>query len=357
VQLDPRSVVNVTVGPTSGQPLFCPGDAFQVELVARLKDGTSCSSTDPSRGCMGQSSAVIDPADIRIEGNGGALQGPREKFVWMPESDPLKTADTGLTLRGWLEKVVDGRLQKSMVGERELKPVYQCHMEGVFQGPPPPAAGGQDGQPGPELRIAVTTLSTPYYPAAALIRVETGTTRVYYISPSADQPVRLVSKGSNGTPGANGANGAGGTNGEDAPANAAACTKGGDATDGGPGGPGANGGSGGPGGLIRISFDANAADKLRGRILAASVGGDPGHGGMGGVGGIGGWGGSGGPTGPDCAETQGKSGKNGDQGTAGAPGRPGPNGPDPVIEAAPRESLFGTELAAISRIEAAKAKR
>ena len=51
VELDPRNVVNIHIAPATKQPTFCPGKAFKVEIIAKLKDGTSCSSTDRARGC------------------------------------------------------------------------------------------------------------------------------------------------------------------------------------------------------------------------------------------------------------------------------------------------------------------
>lgn len=357
VQLDPREVVNVNVRPASQQLLFCPGDPFQVEVVAKLKDGSSCSSTDASRGCMDERDAVIDPGFVRVEGSSGARTGAADKFIWMPDPDPLKTADTGLLLRGWLERVIDGQATKSVVGESELRPVYECQKDQLFTTPPSGAHTGEAGRPGPDLDIAVTTLSTPYYPNAALIRIDSSGRRMYVISPSADQPVRVVSKGQNGAFGRPGQDGRRGEDGADA-AKDAQCAKGGNGTDGENGGPGGPGGDGGPGGTIRITLDESAADKLRGRVQAVSEGGEPGPGGRGGFGGFGGQGGDGGPTGPECtASTRGADGKKGEDGPNGSYGRRGMNGPAASIGAAGRQALFGGELGTIERIEAAKAKK
>jgi len=224
VKLDPKSVVNVSVQPASGQPLFCPGDAFQIELLAKLKDGSTCSSTDRKRGCLGEKDAVIDPADVRVSGSSGRITGPPEKFIWTPDSNPLATADTGMTLKGWIEKLVNGTVEKSIEGEAALKPVYDCQSERVF-------TATRDGGAGPDLIIAVTTLSTPYYPNAALIRVENGPDRMYFISSAADQPVKIISKGGAGAQGAQGSQGQPGADGKSADGSSM-CAKGGSGGDG-----------------------------------------------------------------------------------------------------------------------------
>ena len=349
VDIDPRSVVDVQVRPASGQRLFCPGDRFQVEVVAKLKDGTTCSSTDRTRGCMGQKDAVIQASDVKIAGSEGGRGAPMEQFIWIPPANPLTTADTGLTLKGWLQKTVGGETLKSMVGETELRPVYSCQSAASFE---EPVAGAH----GPNVDIAITTLSTPYYPAAALVRVDAMGGRFYYISPSVDQAVQITSRGQAGPQGHPGQPGVNGENGKDAPIDAAPCTKGGDGTDGSNGGNGGNGGDGGNGGRIRIVIDEAAADKLRGRVLAYTLGGAPGPGGPGGPGGLAGSGGSGGPTTPSCKETKGADGKPGRDGQPGLPGRPGVPGPPPEVTTMPRASLFAAEMAILTRIEAARAK-
>lgn len=354
MDLDPRSAVDIQVRPASGQRLFCPGDRFQIELVAKLKDGTSCSSTDRSRGCLGEKDAVIKGSDVRLDGSAGALVDA-EKFVWLPPAEPLETADTGLTLKGWLERTVEGQQQKSMIGEAELRPVYQCHMEAAF-GSPPANAPGAAGADGPQVTIAVTSLSTPYYPAAALVRVESGGNRYYYISPSSDQAIRVTARGQDGAAGVPGAPGPKGEDGKAVPKDAPACAKGGTGKDGGDGGDGRIGGAGGMGGVIKIVLDAAAADKLTGRVLTSSPGGSGGFGGAPGPAGPGGAGGAGGPTTPDCPDNTGVPGKPGRAGRAGAPGPGGAAGPAPVITTAARDTLFAAEMPVITRIEAAKAK-
>ncbi|WP_437989494.1 hypothetical protein [Sorangium sp. So ce145] len=347
VQLDPLSVVDLQVRPASGQRKFCPGDPFQVEVVAKLKAGTTCSSTDRTHGCLGQEDAVIKPEDVRIVGSAGSPGG--EQFVWIPPPNPLETADTGLTLKGWLEKTVAGQTTKSMVGESELRPVYQCQPGRWYP-------GGGPGAHGPDVEIAITTLSTPYYPDAALIRVDAMGERTYFISPSMDQTVQIVSSGQMGAQGAPGLPGENGENGKDAAVDAADCTPGGDGTNGTDGGPGGPGGPGGNGGRIRIVLDEAAVYKLRGRVLTQSLGGAPGPAGPGGQGGLAGVGGRGGRVAPACMETKGKDGKPGRNGQAGFPGWPGQPGPPPEVTTLPRASLFAAEMGVITRIEAAKAK-
>ncbi|UQA61758.1 hypothetical protein [Polyangium aurulentum] len=357
-QIDPRNVVNVTVRPASGQLLYCPGDEFQVEVVAKLKDGTTCSNVDGNRGCLGKDDQVIAPELVRIGGSSGVPLRQPGAFLWAPNPDPLATADSGMTLRGWLEGVVEGKTVKSMEGEALLRPVYECQQQGIYtiliSG-----RAGDDGRPGPEVTVAITTLSTPFYPNAALIRVEWQGTREYFISPSADKPVRIISKGQDGLPGVPGQDGAKGRDGKNAEQE---CAKGEDGGNGAPGQPGGPGGDGGPGGPIKVILDEANADKLRGRLLLASVGGDPGQGGLGGHGGFGGQGGFGGPlkagTSLDsCKPVSGEHGKKGADGLEGPRGNRGADGPAPTFEMQPRQTLFANELGIIQRIESAKAKR
>jgi hypothetical protein len=358
-QIDPRNVVNVTVRPASGQLYYCPGDSFQVEVAAKLKDGTTCSNVDGKRGCLGKDNQVISPELVRIEGSSGSRSGSPTDFVWTPDPNPLTTADSGMTLRAWLEGATEGKPVKSMEGEASLRPVYECQKEGVLTivelAPP-----GEKGRPGPEVTVAITSLSTPFYPDAALVRVEWMGNRAYFISPSADKPVRIVSKGQNGGHGAQGQDGAKGRDGKDAEDG---CGKGQDGGNGKPGQPGGPGGDGGPGGAIKVILDEANADKLRGRLLLASLGGEPGqggHGGFGGLGGLGGHGGSGVKAGAsleNCKPEMGDIGKKGPDGPDGPRGNVGADGPPPTFEMSPRGTLFATELATIQRIEAAKAKR
>lgn len=347
IEVDPSKVVDVHVAPASGQLLFCPGDAFLVEVVAKLDDGTSCSSHDPARGCMGKSSALLDASKVHLEGSNG---GPgNEPLVWLPDGDPFKTAGTGLALKAWITGPNGG---KSMEGEAALKPVYDCKLDVMYGGG---IATTTPGAAGPNLTIAVTPLSTPYYADAALVRVELNGQRVYLISPSADRPVKITTRGQDGTPGPAGPAGVDGAPGNDVPTPEVACAKGGSGSPGTDGGPGGNGGDGGPGGVITVLLDDKAADKLRGRLLLGSNGGGPGAAGPGGAGGRGGAGGKGGSATPDCPDNTGPAGKPGANGQPGQAGKPGAQGPAPTFQNQPRESLFGTELAAIQAIEATKA--
>lgn len=352
IQLDPRNVVNVMVRPASKQMLYCPGDPFQVEVVAKLKDGTSCSSTDPKVVCLGKENAVIEPKDVFVTGSSGALTGKREKWTWMPDSDPLATADTGMALKAWIETTLDNQRLKTMEADATLKPTYQCMTETVFHAGN--AGEGQNGRDGIALKVAVTTFSTPFYPDAALIRVEGDGIRRYLISESADQVIRIVSKGENG---GRGISGTPGRRGADGQAASSTCGTGGNGSDGSDGGAAGPGGSGGRGGPIKVVFDSGALDKLRQRVIFASPGGDAGPGGIGGPGGQGGSGGAGGPSGQNCSGTRGNSGRSGRNGQDGAPGNNGQSGPEPVVTKAARSALFGTEMNMIQKIESTRGKR
>jgi hypothetical protein len=351
LQIDARDVVNVDVRPASQQNLFCPGDPFKVELVAKMKDGTKCSSHDGTRGCLGKEDVIIDPDLVRIEASSGK---PGRGFVWVPDEDPLLTANAGLLLRGWVESKGDGQVHKSMVDEKLLTPVYDCMQDNVFT-IPQMGGRGEHGAAGPDLRVAVTSLSTPFYPNAALIRVEDGASRAYFISPSADKAIRVLSRGQNGAPGSPGVKGSDGTRG--ASNTNQPCAKGGAGGDGADGGQGGSGGDGGPGGRITIVLDDAVAEKVRGRISGVSTGGEGGPGGPGGQGGDGGEGGQGGATGPDCTDNKGPDGRDGREGQPGQAGRRGQDGQSPVFSTASRATLFAAELPVIKKIEATPAKK
>ncbi|MFO0592624.1 MAG: collagen-like protein [Polyangiaceae bacterium] len=351
VNFDPSNAKSIDVRPVGGQKVFCPGASFQVEVLVSLQNGTMCSSTDREVGCQGQKDAVVNPKMIRLEGEPGSRSNDLEKFIWASPGDILATADTGVTLRAWLEKQVEGQYQKSVVGESNLTPVYACRMGDTF-------GGGSAGAPGPDVKIAITTLKTPYYENAALVRVESGGERAYYISPTADQAVHIVSRGGDGYVGETGKTGAEGEDGRDASSGSPVCTRGEAGRDGQDGGPGGPGGDGGRGGAIRIYLDKTASDVLKGRVLAESVGGSAGPGGAGGPGGNGGNGGRG-VSGQGCqssSDVNGPDGRPGRQGQPGPAGRPGQAGPDPVFATATREALFGDEMDIIKRIESAKRK-
>jgi len=259
VNIAPSDVTRVELRPASGQGLFCPGDPFQVELIARLKDGTACSSSDRKLGCKGVRDAVIDPSVVRLQAWPGELvQG--HDFTWRPDADPLRTAATGLLLRGWIEK--DGK--KSVEGKNTLKPVYACQSEHVLGYREHLEYGGHGG-PGPVVHVYVTTLSTPFYANAALIRIESQELGLsqYAISPSSDKPVRIVAMGQDGARGFPGASGHPGSRGANS---YTTCGTGGRGGDGGPGGYGGPGGEGGQGGVVHVHLDASAADALAHRV-------------------------------------------------------------------------------------------
>jgi hypothetical protein len=345
VQIDPRSVADVQVRPASGQALFCPGDPFQVEVVAKLKDGSSCSNVDGKRGCLGEKDAVIDEGQIRIEASPGAWEN--DSFVFKAPADPLASASTGVSLSAWIQSK-EG--QRSPKGDRLLAPVYDCQRERVFA-LRQLGQNGENGAAGPDLRVSVTSLSTPWFPNAALIRVLVGNEPVFLISPSADRPVHIVTRGQDGAMGPAGAPGQDGAAGADATAD---CGRGGDGQPGTDGGPGGKGGDGGPGGRITLELDDAKAEELRSRVIVESLGGAAGPPGPGGPGGAGGRAGAGGWTRPSCADQDltGKAGAPGKDGVAGTAGQPGAPGPAPEITPLARTAMFGGELEIIRKIEA-----
>ncbi|MCC6523997.1 MAG: hypothetical protein IT373_15160 [Polyangiaceae bacterium] len=354
IQVNPTDVSALTVRPASGQDLYCPGDRFLVEVLATMKDGSSCSSANPQLTCLGGTGVVIDPETIHLEGTSGGPAG--DPLVWLPDENPLATAATGMSLKAWLQGLHEGKAARSVEAARELRPVYQCQRDHVLA--PLPAPPGAPGSPGAAITVSVTTLSTPFYAAAALVRVEAGGERRYLISSSFDETIRVVSRGQDGGPGQPGAQGLDGAPGQSAAPDqpCARGGRGGHGTAGAQGGPGASGGSGG---TIRLVLDAAAADKLRGRILADNPGGYGGPGGPGGRGGFGGAGGTGGRNGPGCEGTSlaGDKGTDGPVGMDGPVGPDGPPGPPVVVETAPRETLFAGELELIRSIEATPGKR
>jgi hypothetical protein len=350
VGIEPSDVTRVDVRPASGQGLFCPGDAFQIELIARTKDGAACSSTDRKLGCKGKSDAVIDPSVVVVQAWPAEPTGKHD-FTFKPDPDPLKTASTGLLLRGWIES--NGK--KSVEGTNTLKPVYACQAEHFFTWHQDLGYGDHGGR-GPTVHVTVTTLSTPFYANAALVRMdapELGITR-YAISPSADKPVHIIAKGQDGARGFAGHSGYAGSRGFDS---SSTCGHGGAGGSGGPGGPGGHGGDGGPGGEIHVHFDGAAGNALMGRVHVTNPGGNGGMGGYGGSGGPGGSGGSGGPSGKNCSGSSGPSGPRGPDGPMGMPGVNGPPGPPPTFDSGARATLFAKELSIIQQIEATPGAR
>ncbi len=347
-QIDPRNVSDLKIRPSSGQMLFCPGAPFTVEFVAKLKDGSTCSNLNADSGCMNQKNTVIDPTVLRLTGSNGRVQGQG----WVTDDDPLKTADSGIRLKGWMEQVLNGQTYKSMESDIDLKPVYECMSSADFsQGNG--RDDGSNGSPGPAITVAITTLSTPFYPDAALVRVESGTMRQYYISPSADKPIRITATGQ---PGARGRQGAAGNGGQAGTAGAE-CKNGTDGGNGSAGGAGGRGGDGGAGGTIRVILDEANADKLKGRLLIANPGGAAGEGGFGGPGGSGGNGGSAGSkpanAAADCNPQSGRSGQDGATGATGPRGKDGAAGPAPSFENGKRQAIWANEMQAIQRVEGA----
>ncbi|HMY15491.1 MAG TPA: hypothetical protein PKA58_04135 [Polyangium sp.] len=350
-QIDPRNVADLQIRPASGQALFCPGAHFGVEFVAKLKDGTTCSNLNEESGCMNQKNTVIDPAVLRLTGSNGKVDGQG----WVTDADPLKTADSGVRLEGWLEQVINGQNQLSKKASLDMKPVYEC-MSAANYSQSNGRNDGTNGAAGAAITIAITSLSTPFYPDAALVRVESGTMREYFISPSADKPIRITAAGqpgAQGRPGTNGTNGNSGTAG-------AECKNGTDGTDGTAGIAGGRGGDGGAGATIKVILDEGNPDKLKGRLLISNPGGAAGEGGMGGQGGVGG---TGGPAGTkpanaasDCNPQSGKSGQNGVNGPNGPRGNAGPNGPAPTFENGKRATVWANEMQAIQRIEGSGGK-
>jgi hypothetical protein len=356
VTLDPRSVVEVTVRPLAARgalgdrPLFCPGDAFQVELVATMSDGTRCSNLDRTSGCLGHSKALIDAPDVHITATGAdQVVGPL--FTWRPDPDPLATAATGVQLTGWLEVLIEGDVRKSKPAHTKLKPVYGC-MSTTIVTPPLDAGAGQDGAVGPDLEVFATPLATPFYPEAVLVRIEAPTMGgvKYVVSPTPAEPVVIASKGGAGGAGVAGVRGVDGVAGT---STSTKCGNGGPGGAGSAGGVGGPGGNGGRGGAVRVHFDVAAAAALSSRVKVSSLGGDAGAAGEGGEGGSGGAGGSAGPSGDGCAGTRGAQGPSGAAGPSGRPGTMGPAGPAPRISMQSRASMFASEVARIRDIEGA----
>ena len=131
-----------------------------------------------------------------------------------------------MALKAWIETTLDNQRLKTMEADANLKPTYQCMTETVFHAGS--AGEGQNGRDGIALKVAVTTFSTPFYPDAALIRVEGDGIRRYLISESADQVIRIVSKGENG---GRGISGTPGRRGADGQAASSTCGTGGNGSD------------------------------------------------------------------------------------------------------------------------------
>lgn len=352
VHVDPGSVRELTLrvaGSAQGaKATFCPGQIISLELLAKLADGSMCSSGSAMPGCMGRSDAIIDPGDARVQGSSGSFS-KGQGISWMPDPNPLTTAVEGLTLRAFVEAVRDGRPVQSKTAELSLDPEYSCLQEAVFQ-PPALQTPATEGGVGPALRVAITTFSTPRYPDAVLVRVDSPLGKTYLIGATRGKPVTIISKGQRGGPGVAGVSGIMGADGPEP--SSIGCHPGRPGMNGMDGGQGGPGGRGGPGGPIQIVLDEAVIDKLKGWLSVGSVGGDGGPGGAGGRGGTGGRG-SRASNSPGCTAQEGNAGKNGVQGRGGAAGPRGVDGPQPTFSTGARKDLFGDDLPLIERIEKA----
>jgi hypothetical protein len=299
---------------------------------------------------MGESHAVIQRRQVGIDASPGDWIDS-DDYVFKPPENPLTSARTGVELKAWIESP-DGARSNAR-GERLLAPVYDCQgqKERVFV-VAQTGTNGENGAAGPDLRVSVTSLSTPWFPNGALIRVAVGNQPVYFISPSADKPIRIVSRGQDGAIGPAGAPGQEGAAGA---AGAAECAPGGEGQPGTDGGPGGKGGDGGAGGKIKLELDDAKAEALRSRVVLESIGGAAGAAGPGGAGGAGGKGGAGGAAGNACMGTDltGKQGAPGKPGASGAAGQAGAAGPAPESGLLARAVMFAGELGLIQEIEAA----
>jgi len=214
IHVDPKSVTDLRLElpKAAGEPSFCPGEPIKLEVVATLNDGTKCSNVDPATGCMGKGNALLDPVQIRVDGNAGAFLRKEDVLVWIPARDALATAEKGLSLRAWLEEVQNGQAIQSKAAEAQLRPEYHCMEENIFS-IDKPLPLGQEGRHGPDLKVSATTFSTPYYPEAALIRVEYAGSHTHIIAPLGKKPIKIISKGQSGATGVPGRNGVNGTDG------------------------------------------------------------------------------------------------------------------------------------------------
>ncbi len=331
IKVEPNEVRQVLVRPVSGQPIFCPGLPFAVELVAQMVNGDNCSTSKPGR-CSGSSTALLDRRQVVVTATDGIFD-PQTMTV-TPAPDPLTTA-SGLPIKGWVVGA------EAKLASTTLKPVYGCLATSDYEGAPSGA--------GPNLEVAATIIKTPYYPKISLIRIRAGGTVRYVMAPIG-QRVQIFARGGPGFPGAYGVAGTAGAKGVDGGSSCASGGAGGAGTAGGPGGPG---GDGGPGGIILASLDEAFYDELAAQLDLDTPGGDPGPGGPGGSGGAGGEGGRGGSSDTKQCPGGGSAGSHGPQGPAGAngmPGRPGSPGAPPRRLAGKRELLFSAEIARIERL-------
>lgn len=339
VKLEPSTVRSVVVRPASGQPTFCPGEPFLVEVLAQLSTGETCSSHTPGR-CGGSDDALLDRRQVVVTTGSGSFDPAT--MTASPFDDALATAD-GLPMHAW---IVGAESQKGSV---TLRPVYACMGDNPYYAGP--------GSRGPRVEVAATFVKTPFYPEVLLVRIraEGGPPRFVMAQPG--ERVRIVAAGGGGFEGASGNAGSQGTRGADASAPCAPGGAGGPGMSGGPGGPG---GDGGAGGTIVLQVDARAAERILPMLELHNPGGGAGRGGSGGAPGAGGEGGRGGSSdSKQCTSSgpQGPNGAAGARGSDGPSGRPGPPGPPPMVTRAPREALFATELPRLHELEGGAKRR
>lgn len=332
VSVKAADVKTVAVRPRSGQPVFCPGAPFEVEVVAQMVNGDTCSTTTAQR-CEGSDKALLDKRQIVVVGSDSIFEP--ETMLLRPSGDVFQTA-AGVELKGW----VLGAEQKA--GVTRLKPVYDCLATSEYD-------GGYGGQ-GPSVEVAATKIDTPYYKHATLVRIRSDGFPPRYVIAPQGMVVRVFAAGGPGLPGEDGASGQQGAQG----AAGSQCGNGGAGGAGTNGGPGGPGGDGGPGGLIVAMIDNAAFGEISAQLDLETPGGDPGPGGRGGAGGAGGAGGSAGSSDDKRCPSggvAGPAGPSGTQGQDGADGRPGPDGPAPKVVPVARAAIFAEEMAKIEKVE------
>ncbi len=338
LEIDPAEVKTLQVRRADSLTRFCPGEVFQVEMLAMLKDGTECSSVRSDTGCRKQKHSVLSPSSVALFAQPGEWVAI-EKYLFRPHPDPWKTMRNGITLRGWVQGTAKSRQERSQEVRQRLFPEYTCHSATPRVYEPAHAPTGRPGGRGPTLTVMATPFSTPYYHDAVLIKVLVDGVAHYYISQDPDHPVTIISRGQRGGSGYDGRDGISGLDGSNASSD---CQAGGDGGDGGHGENGGPGYPGGPGGEIHLLIDQNAVRKLENRVFVRSDGGLGGPGGLGGRGGRGGSGGYG-KGGTNCTATNGRQGSQGHSGHDGAPGPEGPPG-SVQMSVAPAAEMFSMEL-------------
>jgi len=339
IEVKGSDVKETVVRPKGGEPSFCPGATFEVEVVAQLHNGENCSTATPGN-CGGSSDALLAKKLVVVTATDGIFDP--ETMTIRTSGDPLQTAD-GMLLRGW----VLGAEQKR--ASTTLRPVYHCMGNQAF--------GANWGEPGPNVEIVATMMKTPFYPQVTLLRLRAGGSPPRYVMAPPGMPIRVIARGGDGLQGTPGEPGAAGKHGQDA---SSSCENGGAGGAGGAGTAGGPGGDGGRGGAIVAYIDPTYFDAISAQLELFAPGGAAGPGGSGGAGGQGGTGGSAGSSdSKKCPSggTQGPSGPQGPQGPHGPSGHAGPPGPFPKKIAQPREVTFATELARIDELSRAVPKK